>query len=168
METHETSQLGSVLPEVLSPRSPKGFRQCIDWWRDPAFRSLKHLIIVMASLYVGSLVALLSIGLGPAVPWQFVLVVPLFLAPFAITFLYYSRQRLSRVVDIATSGVVLLVFDYLLLWAHHRLRNTALYEGCKVPLGVEVNRWWSCHDDSWVRVVMEFQLSLGSIRARSA
>jgi hypothetical protein len=73
-------------------------------------------MLVMAGVYISSLVALLCIGLRPAVPWQFVLVVPLLLMPFSIIFLYYSRQRPPLVLDVSTSAVVLVLFNYFIIW----------------------------------------------------
>ena len=73
-------------------------------------------MLVMAGVYFSSLVALLCIGLRPAVPWQFVLVVLLLSVPFAVIFLHYSRQRLPRILDVSTAAVVLALFNYLIIW----------------------------------------------------
>jgi hypothetical protein len=70
----------------------------------------------MAGLYISSLMALLCAGLRPAVPWQFALVVPFIMVPFAIIFFYYSRQRLPRILDVLTAAGVLCLANYLVIW----------------------------------------------------
>ena len=111
------SEIGGLrvdLSYVLSTRSAIWFRSSLDVWRKGD--SLRRFMLGMAGLYVGTLVALFWAGLRPAIPWGMVLVLPILFVPFAMLFLYYSRQHVHRTLDIAAAMFILVMYDHLVIW----------------------------------------------------
>jgi len=73
-------------------------------------------MLAMAGMYAASLAALVHAGLRPAVPWDFALLVPILLVPFAIIFYFYSTQQIHSMLDIAAAASILVLYNVFLIW----------------------------------------------------
>jgi hypothetical protein len=98
--------------ERLGVMSSLPSRRCL-WVVDSPLLSL---LLIMAAIYLGSLVAVMAVGLSPAVPWPFILLIGGLLVPFAMIFFHYSRERKPVLFDLAVSGLVLLLFQQFFIW----------------------------------------------------
>jgi len=73
-------------------------------------------MLVMAVFYLASLAALSFVGLRPAVPWGFTLLLPVLFVPFALIFLFYSRHQMHPALDTAAAVVILVAYQHFMIW----------------------------------------------------
>lgn len=102
------------LSYALTSRTPFWLQRCIESWRK--IDALRQLMFLMAGLYLASLVVLFHVGLRPAIPWAFAVVVPIVLVPFAVIFLIYSKHQLHYMLHITAAMWILVMYHVVLLW----------------------------------------------------
>lgn len=102
------------LSYALISRTPIWLQRWVDSCRN--VDSLRQFMFVLAGLYLASIVALFHVGLSPAVPWAFALVVPILLVPFAVIFFYYSKQHLHYMLHMGAAVWILVMYNVVLIW----------------------------------------------------
>ena len=102
------------LSYALISRTPVWLQRWGDSWSN--MDSLRQFMFVLAGLYLASIVALFHVGLRPAVPWAFALMVPILLVPFAVIFFYYSKQQLHYMLHMGTAVSILVMYNVILIW----------------------------------------------------